>query len=477
MLALALIMGGFCAYRLILCFVVYQDARAKGADAVSWLGVVSVGGIIGFVIWFATRPRPQFPYFPAYGFRGPAGYYPPPQYGHYPQPGYSPGGFQYYPAPPPVYPPPSPPGHYPYPAVPPGYPAPSPPAYYQHPAVPPGYPPPAAPAYYPPPAAPARYPAFPAAFYSPHPAPPAPFHPPHPAQQSGPSPPVPSKEPAAAAPGQLMPHPVPPPPGPPAEAGTQPHPAAPVPQLPPPPQPAAGPRFNPFAVHRMAATFVAAMAITVIIQLPMVFALMAMAGSDITDQANALNLLLSPAFLLIEIAIQDAILVFLVYLAMLGPGHLTLKGIGASLDRLLPKGIVIGLLGGLALFGAASGIGYLLESTGLFPTGEGIFLANNPSGLVLMLIATVAIAPPAEELFFRAYALEVLEKKWGAVAGVTLSALLFSVVHLSLFSLLPIFAAGVGLALLFRRWGIWPCIVAHGVNNFLAVILPYLGIG
>jgi hypothetical protein len=139
--------------------------------------------------------------------------------------------------------------------------------------------------------------------------------------------------------------------------------------------------------------------------------------------------------------------------------------------------VAIGAVAGLALFGLASGIGWLLERTGWFGAGESIFEVGTPGGLALTLIATVAIAPPAEELFFRAYALPVLERRWGPAAGIALSALMFSMAHGSLLQLVPIFFAGVVLALLFRKWGIAPCITAHAVNNLMAVVLLYLGFG
>jgi hypothetical protein len=227
----------------------------------------------------------------------------------------------------------------------------------------------------------------------------------------------------------------------------------------------------------MLATFFAAMAVTVFIELPMIFLVMAIASGGSADPAALLAQLLTPQLLLVFVAIQDAILVGFTYIAMFRPGHLTLKEIGATAEANLPRGAVIGVLAGLALFAVASGLGWLLERTGWFGAGESLIQVSTPAGRALTLIATVAIAPPAEELFFRAYALPVLERKWGPAAGMALSALMFSLVHGSLFQLVPIFFAGVILAMLFRKWGIAPCIAAHGVNNFLAVVLLYLGFG
>jgi len=389
-----------CVYRIFLCVFVYRDAVAKGSDAMTWLGLVSVLGIIGLVVWLVSRPRPAAAQWPPYSYYPPPGWYPPPA-----------AGTPAIPVAPPVAPPPvdpTPPVQYPAPAQ---YPPPGaypPPGYFP----PPGYHP--QPPYYPPPG------------YHPPPSLP-PYH--QPQQAYGP------------------------PPGP------------------------ARPALRPFAVRRMLATFFAAMAITMFIELPLVFLVMAQASGGSADPAEWISRVFSPGLLLVFVAIQDAILVALTYIAMFRPGHLTLKGIGATVESNIPRGIAIGGVAGLAMFALASGIGWLLERTGWFGAGESLVQVGTPAGLLLTLVATVAIAPPAEELFFRGYALPVLERRWGAAAGICLSALMFAMVHGSLFQLLPIFLAGVLLALLFRKWGIVPCVMAHGVNNFLAVLLLYLGYG
>lgn len=361
---MAVVVTGFCAYRLALCAFVYLDASSRGADAMSWLGLASVLGIIGLAVWLITRPRPPAVFLPPYGYPPVPGRYPPAI-------GVPPAGL----APPAPWPPPA------------GYPLP------------------------------------------------------------GMSPP------------QWLPPFVPPPP------------AASAPTV------APAPPFRPFSVHRMLATFLAAMAVTVFVELPLAFLLISQVSGGSTDPAVILSRIMTPGFLLLSVAIQDALLVGLTYVSMFRPGHLSRKDIGAAGEDKLPRGVAVGALAGLALFAVASGLGWLVERTGLFGPGESLFQVGSPSALLLVLIATVAIAPPAEELFFRGYALPVLERKWGPAAGICLSALMFSVVHGSLSQLVPIFLAGVILAMLFRKWGIVPCIAAHAVNNALAVVLLYLGYG
>ena len=70
-----------------------------------------------------------------------------------------------------------------------------------------------------------------------------------------------------------------------------------------------------------------------------------------------------------------------------------------------------------------------------------------------------------EEVFFRGVVANVLWK-YGAWAGVLVSALIFAVVH-GFNLILPIaFVVGVVNAIIFRRSGsIWPCVIVHVMYN------------
>jgi hypothetical protein len=408
--ALAL-MGVFCLYRLALAIYTYVDATGHGSDAMSWMALVSILGLLGFVIWLVLRPKNDVPYYPPgyyYNWPPPGAYYPPPPYqGAAP---YAPPPDKSQPAPSPG--PPQGPVAYPMPVpygVPSWYPTQQ---QYQAPVQYPAPQPYQMPVQYP---APQPYPA-PAQYY-----PPA-YYPP------GWQPPV-----------------------------------------------TKAPVYNPFAVHRMVATFFAAMAFTIFIELPVMFLVLAFISPDLSDAQNAVAAILTPQMILFAVAVQDAILVYFLYIAMFKPGHLTLKGLGFSLDSRVAQSIIIGTVVGLAMFGLATLVGLGLDRTGLFGTAESPFQTSGALGLSLILISTVLIAPPAEELFFRGYALTVLEKKWGPVAGVVLSAVIFAAAHQSVYQFFAIIPAGIILGLTYRKWGIMPCIAAHAVNNLLAVVLMFLG--
>lgn len=87
----------------------------------------------------------------------------------------------------------------------------------------------------------------------------------------------------------------------------------------------------------------------------------------------------------------------------------------------------------------------------------------------------VFFAPLAEEMFFRGFLQPVFVRKFGVNLGVVLVALIFSFLHFlyidnisALFSIIS-----VGLVLSFAKeytGSIYPCIIAHFLNNLTAVI-------
>jgi uncharacterized protein len=108
--------------------------------------------------------------------------------------------------------------------------------------------------------------------------------------------------------------------------------------------------------------------------------------------------------------------------------------------------------------------------------------------LIASAALTCIIAPICEELFFRGFIFTALRKLRGPWPAAVLTGLLFGAVHATSApaeSLLPLAVLGFLLCLLYRATGsLYPCIVAHSVNNSLAFgvlegwswqILPLLG--
>ena len=80
--------------------------------------------------------------------------------------------------------------------------------------------------------------------------------------------------------------------------------------------------------------------------------------------------------------------------------------------------------------------------------------------------------PITEEIFFRGFIFAGLAPRMGVWPAMLVSALVFSMFHLSLGLLVPIFITGFLLAWLYRQTGsLWPSILAHGGQNTLAVLV------
>jgi membrane protease YdiL (CAAX protease family) len=92
---------------------------------------------------------------------------------------------------------------------------------------------------------------------------------------------------------------------------------------------------------------------------------------------------------------------------------------------------------------------------------------------VITFLALAVWTPITEELFFRGFVMGGLTARWGGGVSAVVSALIFSLFHLSPRSVgvvLPVFATGLLLAWLYRRTGsLWPCAAAHAGQN--AIVL------
>ena len=95
--------------------------------------------------------------------------------------------------------------------------------------------------------------------------------------------------------------------------------------------------------------------------------------------------------------------------------------------------------------------------------------------LPLVLIALAVLPAIAEELAFRGVVLGALRRRMSTTGALVLQAILFGLLHGSLFRLLPTAVLGLFLGLLaVRSRSLWPSIVAHALNNAVLVTLDRL---
>ena len=98
--------------------------------------------------------------------------------------------------------------------------------------------------------------------------------------------------------------------------------------------------------------------------------------------------------------------------------------------------------------------------------------SGGASGLFLLVLAVAVLAPLLEEAFFRGFVYRVLRERLGVTGAVIVSAAIFSLVHLSFQTVLPLFALGCILALAYEWTGsLVPSIVLHSLNNAISMAL------
>jgi membrane protease YdiL (CAAX protease family) len=110
--------------------------------------------------------------------------------------------------------------------------------------------------------------------------------------------------------------------------------------------------------------------------------------------------------------------------------------------------------------------------------------AQTPPGLRLALAVVVAsLGPLVEEILFRGVLLSALIQRWRVGWSVTISAAVFALAHLpsmqwQWYALpdLALLAAALSWLRL-RARSLWPAVLAHGVNNLLAVVVWFVATG
>jgi uncharacterized protein len=142
--------------------------------------------------------------------------------------------------------------------------------------------------------------------------------------------------------------------------------------------------------------------------------------------------------------------------------------------------IVVGLLGfsfGAAILSASAlawfspeAVQELLESLNKQPAGL------QESNVVLRLLSIamfVIVAPIVEEMLFRGLLLQRWASKWGIRAGILASSLVFGCLHINPVGLTMF---GLMMAVIYiRSRQLWVTILAHSLNNAIAVLMSALG--
>lgn len=159
-----------------------------------------------------------------------------------------------------------------------------------------------------------------------------------------------------------------------------------------------------------------------------------------------------------------------------------LKGNGVVRDfgfRVVPQDLAIGIPSGLASQWILLPLLYVpifvftnIDSSDLGKVAKDLSdRAEDPFGVVMLVLLTGIAAPIIEELFYRGLLLRALERKWGTNTAVIGSGLVFGVIHFEPLQTLGLAAFGIVLGLLVVKTGrLGTSIVAHMAFNTVAIV-------
>ena len=151
------------------------------------------------------------------------------------------------------------------------------------------------------------------------------------------------------------------------------------------------------------------------------------------------------------------------------PRHLRFGGFTLS-----ALGLGCGLL--IGAYGVIMVHNLLLEVLGISTQGDQIFeLLGQLESPGWFFVTGAIVAPVVEEIFFRGFLFQGFRQKYGWVAGVLLSSLLFAAAHLEPAALIPTFVLGCVLAVVYHRANsLWPPIFFHAAINSFSLLAVYL---
>ena len=116
------------------------------------------------------------------------------------------------------------------------------------------------------------------------------------------------------------------------------------------------------------------------------------------------------------------------------------------------------------------------------PTPEYVLDLNNllkPEsflGGVLLFVAVVILAPLGEEIIFRGFLQQTLEKQWKDITlAILFTALIFSLIHMNPYWFIQIYLLGIILGFLaWKTKSIIAPLILHSLNNSMALLLSLL---
>jgi len=119
--------------------------------------------------------------------------------------------------------------------------------------------------------------------------------------------------------------------------------------------------------------------------------------------------------------------------------------------------------------------GYFDYQPPVHPLVNIFFKEANPFILGGVIVLAVLVAPVIEEIVFRGFIYSALKKRTGVTLAIIVTSVFFSLLHMSIFSFLPIFFLGIVLAYLYEKTGLLiSSITLHVIHNSLLISMILL---
>ena len=115
------------------------------------------------------------------------------------------------------------------------------------------------------------------------------------------------------------------------------------------------------------------------------------------------------------------------------------------------------------------------NQNGSNPLLEIVLNNNNYLSFFLLFLTTTFLAPFFEEIIFRGILLPILSRDFGIILGITISAFIFALAHLSISEMPPLFVLGIGLGITRLVSGkLFSSVIMHSLWNGLTFLNLFL---
>ncbi|MTH54268.1 CPBP family intramembrane metalloprotease [Bacillus mangrovi] len=167
-----------------------------------------------------------------------------------------------------------------------------------------------------------------------------------------------------------------------------------------------------------------------------------------------------------------------VYVVAIRPHKLSWRDIG--LRSFSPRYWIHIFGGTIALIAASILILLLMSELGIGAENQKTkALESSPAQTAVLIgfVSAAVISPIYEEIFYRGFIYKWIRMKWGISAGILISSIIFTIVHIPTYNTLPVnFVSGVIFAWVYEKSGsVWPGIIIHALFNGIAVALTAAG--